>query len=141
MRLFAFVPMLLASSSVRAETALEAIAASEGVPVGDLLCVKDFSGCPTGWADFDGSCSAPPSYEGPCPREVVFAGSPKEKGSLAAKCGASYPCVGACAEDFSAEFDFAAYAGPCVETDLSVFSAAEKAAWGKICSATWPCKK
>ena len=79
MPLFAFAPMLLLLSSAHAETALEAVAAAEGVPLGDLLCVKDFSGCPAGWADFDGSCSAPPSYEGPCPREVVFAGSPKEK--------------------------------------------------------------
>jgi CPW-WPC domain-containing protein len=139
--LLVFAACLLASAGVRAETPLEAIAVAEGIPIGDLLCVKDFSGCPSGWADYEGSCFAPLGYDGLCPGEVAFEGSPKEKSLLAARCGADFPCVGACSQDFSAEFDFAEYSGPCVETDLSVFSAREKAAWGKICGATWPCKK
>ena len=72
-------------------------AIAEGVPVDDVLCAKNFSGCPSGWASMGSDCLAPVNYSGSCGRSVSFAGfAPFEKAALAAKCDASFPCVYIC---------------------------------------------
>ena len=73
--------------------ALAAAAASEGVAVEDILCVKDFSSCPAGWSGTGGNCAAPAGYSGPCGAQINLAGlSPAEKASQAAECGAAFAC-------------------------------------------------
>ena len=74
--------------------AVVAAAIAESVPVDDVLCAKNFSGCPSGWASMGSDCLAPVNYSGSCGRSVSFAGlAPFEKAALAAKCDASFPCV------------------------------------------------
>ena len=79
-------------------------AAAEGLPAADLVCSRDYSkNCPTGWA-FDGaSCTAPENYAGECSPKMQFENlTPLEKSTLAAKCGATFPCLGSCVEDYDA---------------------------------------
>ena len=73
--------------------ALQAAAVAENLPFSDVVCAKDYSGCPTGWSKAGDSCLAPASYAGACPKSVSFAGlTPAERANLAASCDTSYPC-------------------------------------------------
>jgi len=93
--------------------ALKAAARVEGTPTSVLLCQRDYSVCPEGWADLgDGnSCVAPKRYAGstvfflialisapvlgPCSTVVTFGGNQtfKEKLDVAARCQFDFPCV------------------------------------------------
>ena len=131
---------------------------SEGIPNEEVECSKDYStACPTGWIDEGdgGSCSAPPQYAGPCPKSMSFDGlSAVEKISKARRCGASFPCVGACTVDYGAlcpnGWEEGAgstcvaplgYAGPCVlHKPFTDLSPTQKADWAKQCKVAWPCR-
>lgn len=121
-------------------------------------CLKDYSlACPMGWSDSgDGeTCSAPIGYRGSCPLSMSFKGTPNDKLVLAERCGASYPCIEQCSENFNSDCPFGwslnertksctaphSYNGPCVvDKTFSGFSSKEKSLWGKSCGVSWPCK-
>ena len=74
--------------------AVQAAALAEGIPVDDVLCSKNYSGCPSGWASMGSDCLAPVNYSGSCGKSVSFSGlAPFEKAGLAQKCDASFPCM------------------------------------------------
>lgn len=140
-----------------AAAALEKASAEEGLPQSELACVRDYSGtCPSKWVDEgDGThCSAPAPYAGPCPSSVRFGGaSPLEKSRMAARCGALFPCVGGCVEDFSAQCPASwvqhgqecvapsTYSFTCVGRErFASLSPGEKEAWARACDVSWPCR-
>jgi len=132
-------------------------AADENVQMLDLICNRDYSlTCPTGWIDVgDGAkCSAPNNYMGKCSAQEEFGGlTPQEKSSLASRCGASFPCLGACTQDYKelcpagwvedVNHDCSApndYSGPCVGRKSFIdFNALNKASWAQMCGVEWPC--
>lgn len=78
----------------------------EGLNLHDVVCNRDYAvPCPTGWADAgDGNtCFAPLDYQGPCGPKITVGGmAPERKRLEAARCEASYPCLGACTSDLVA---------------------------------------
>lgn len=57
-------------------------------------CTRDYSGCPAGWSEADGLCTAPASYKGACSTAMDFSGfGGKQKAELAAMCGYAFPCA------------------------------------------------
>lgn len=141
------------------DNALSKSLETEGVPASDVACVRDYSAaCPEGWADQgDGeTCSAPMYYQGQCSRDENFGAlTPAEKRAKASACDSQFPCVAACAMDFSSQcpegWDIdtsnhcvapAEYAGPCVgRKDFRGASSPAKSHWSSICSVRWPCRK
>lgn len=132
----------------------------EGIPASEVTCNRDYSRlCPEGWADAgDGStCVQPLGNQGPCGQEVAFGGStPLQKRRQAAKCGASFPCLGACAPDASSSCPLgwaedvepgvclspAGYSGPCVQRKSFLgMGARDRELWAKSCEVTWPCRQ
>ena len=74
-------------------SSLAAAAKMEGADMSYIACTRDFSGCPSGFLDNGATCSPPDFYTGSC-GELNMAGlTPLEKHSLAASCGASFPCM------------------------------------------------
>jgi len=137
---------------------LKTAADDEGMQLSDLTCNRDYSvACPEGWVDTgDGStCAAPLAYKGVCAATVSFGGlTPNSKSRLADKCGAAFPCSGACTPEYQqgcplgwdedASHECLApldYAGPCVgHKKFATASVAQKESWGKACGARWPCR-
>ena len=62
-------------------------------------CTRNFTGCPSGWLDSQGSCEPPAEYTGLCAGYKGFTAAQKE--TFAWKCRASWPCADACAKDFT----------------------------------------
>jgi CPW-WPC domain-containing protein len=75
--------------------ALDAALAVEDVPTSYGECIRNFSGCPTGFANLgNGKCQPPAWYQGNCEGPVDFAGlTPQLKTNLADSCAASFPCA------------------------------------------------
>lgn len=131
----------------------------EGLDVEDVICVRDYSRlCPEGWADAgDGNaCFAPLDYRGPCTPRLEAGGlTAQQKRQQAARCGASYGCLGACVQDASqtcpsgwhedVNHDCLApvgYSGRCVgRKSFHGMMKTEKQLWAKRCDVTWPCRK
>lgn len=74
--------------------ALVAASASEGVPVDAVLCSRNYSVCPSGWASLGDLCLAPINYAGSCGQTLSFGGmTPTEMAGQAGACDASFPCM------------------------------------------------
>ncbi|CAK0810852.1 unnamed protein product, partial [Prorocentrum cordatum] len=70
-----------ASIRVSADIGMERAAAKEKVTLRELACERDYSACPSGWADLgDGvHCEAPLGFAGSCDSVVEFGGmAPRE---------------------------------------------------------------
>lgn len=154
---FPEVPELAVKKAVAA--GLVQALGDEGADLHDVTCNRDYSRlCPEGWADAgDGNaCLAPQSYQGPCAAKLELGGqTAQQKKQLAARCGASYGCLGACASDASqtcplgwredVNHDCLApvgYSGRCVgRKNFRGMKQSEKQQWAKSCDVTWPCRK
>lgn len=131
----------------------------ESLDLHDVMCDRDYSRlCPEGWTDIgDGSsCAAPVAYQGKCGLKLQMGGlAPSQKRQQAAKCGASYACLGACTPDSSKPCPLgwledvnhdclapAGYSGRCVgRKSFSGMSQLERRLWAKRCDVTWPCHR
>lgn len=131
----------------------------EGLNLQDVVCNRDYAMlCPTGWADAgDGNtCFAPMDYQGPCGAKMTLGGmAPEQKRMEAARCEASYPCLGACTSDLAATCPLGwredvnsdclapvGYSGQCVmRKNFLGMKFSEKQLWAKSCDVTWPCRK
>lgn len=114
-------------------------------------CPRDTSGCPSGWAERAGSCEPPADYDGFCAAVDVGTLQKVDKEAFAWKCRAAWPCVPACARDFSTCPDqWSSAGGLCVAPDaydgmcspamnFDLFTDAGKAEWAAACDASWPC--
>lgn len=135
--------------------AVQEAAGSEDVPLSELECIRDYGrACPEGWFPHSGShCKAPLSYTGQCQSLVDFGNmTPAQKSAQATLCGAQFPCVDACAEDFGQtcpqgwrlQHDNcvapASYPGPCVgHKHMDHYNAEDKKYWAHVCHVHWPC--
>lgn len=131
----------------------------EGLDIEDVICTRDYSRlCPEGWADAgDGNgCLAPLDYRGTCAPRLEMGGlTAQQKRQQAARCGASYGCLGACNQDASqscpsgwhedVNHDCLApvgYSGQCVgRKSFRGMMKTERHLWAKKCDVTWPCRK
>jgi CPW-WPC domain-containing protein len=119
-------------------------------------CPREFEGCPRAWEEKGGACHPPADYEGTCGVFGLpdFEGkSVEDKEAFAAECRLSWPCVAACALDFSAcPRTWQSSGGSCIApgdyqgicsttTDFAGYSQSQKAEWASMCGATWPCAK
>lgn len=138
---------------------LERAMADEGLDLQDVTCNRDYSRlCPEGWAEAgDGSsCIAQQDFQGSCPLKLDFGGlTPLGKRQQALRCGAHYPCHGACSADTSkacplgwtedVNHDCLApvgYGGRCVgRKNFKGMKKSQKAFWAHICDVAWPCRK
>lgn len=128
---------------------LAVAARNEGLSGSDTTCVRDYSGCPSGWSDSgSGICSPPFNYAGSC-GSVDFGGlTPSEKGELAAGCDAKFSCMGGCRKNYATECPAgwhsrdgnchapASYNGACVPV-TKFFG--DKDHWETVCGVSWPC--
>jgi len=131
----------------------------EGLDLEEVACKRDYSRlCPEGWSDAgDGNtCLAPIDFQGPCAPQLEMGGlTAQQKRQQAARCGASYGCLGACAQDASqpcplgwhedVNHDCLApvgYSGRCVgRKNFRGMKNTEKQIWANKCDVTWPCRK
>jgi len=131
----------------------------EGLNLQDVVCNRDYSTlCPEGWGDSgDGStCIAPANYQGPCGPKLELGGLAAEQKRLeAARCDASYSCLGACTADLSAACPLGwhedvnsdclapvGYSGQCVmRKSFRGMKMSERHLWCKSCDVNWPCRK
>lgn len=121
----------------------------------DLICVRDYSGCPQNWVDLgNGKCAVPLAYEGSC-TEVTFGGkTPTEKSKLAMECNSRFPCLNrgrsaysaSCPEDWTYIGDGkcsapTSYAGPCVlQYDFGHLDERGKQKFEEMCEVFWPAR-
>lgn len=131
----------------------------ENIDAREVTCARDYSGlCPQGWSDAgDGRvCIAPSTYQGKCASKQEFGGlTSQQKRQQAARCGALFPCIGACAQNAAAACPFAwrqdanndclapsGYAGPCVgRKNFQSMKQSERQLWAAKCDVVWPCRK
>eukprot|EP00927_Polykrikos_kofoidii_P028726 TRINITY_DN24_c0_g1_i1.p1 TRINITY_DN24_c0_g1~~TRINITY_DN24_c0_g1_i1.p1 ORF type:complete len:265 (-),score=26.25 TRINITY_DN24_c0_g1_i1:77-871(-) len=132
--------------------ALDAAVKEADVDIGFVSCDRDFSACPSSWADLgDGLCGAPNGYLGDCPKFLDYRGmSPREKHLLCED--ALFPCRGACTQDYGQTcpkgwsskgkcFSPEGYVGPCVGAkNFENIGIADRKVWGRVCGVEWPCR-
>lgn len=132
--------------------ALTEAAREEGIPLHDLSCVRDFSGCPEDWVDVgDGkNCDVPTGYTGPCSSIDLDGKTPLERSQAASKCHARFPCIDAasvnyddaCPEGWQKEGNVCVasgqYNGPCIRRYELGDDRLRKQQFARSCEANWP---
>jgi len=111
--------------------------------------------CPVGWTlQFGRTCTAPPSYNGPCERTAHMSGaSAVNKKAFEASCHVQWPEMGGeCTHDYGAPCPFAWYqtADECVapltygvcsrRKSFATMTPAAKEDWARNCKVEFPCQ-
>ena len=89
-------------------------------PCKKKICIKDFSSdCPTGWVQKQhnsGVCTAPPTYKGPCEKELnlkEYKGSSSLKRALEKRCNVSWTCSSSSSSSSSSREKLRDFSSPC----------------------------
>lgn len=133
------------------------IVAAYSLPPNTLGCaIKNFSTlCPDGWFETgDGkSCTAPPSYGGPCATYGIFKADRKRKQEIEKICKVAWPCLEECEKDYDIQCPknwhestkgicvaTSSYAGHCDRVyNFASFSVDQKKALERRCDVSWRC--
>merc|ERR1712224_764874 len=131
---------------------LIAAAKNEGIPLHDLNCIRDFSGCPEGWVDTgNGShCDVPLGYTGSCGALSFEGKTAVQKSRNADRCEARFPCLNAsnvnwseaCPEGWRSEGKRCVasntYQGPCIRQYEIGNDRVQKKKFARECAVNWP---